>query len=434
MSFALSINEAAETQLSLTSPRICVAILLGAPLNAQNFERIGIPYLSLYVNIVVLDCKPWLGRSDAGLHHAHAKWDPVEKIVSERDLELALRRHRPDYALDFVGLGALTPKLQKLLAGAGTRYVVQKSGSLPVPSLWSRLTWKLRSSATSKTATTAEVAPSGNSAIAGGSLPHLLDKVRARWLLRRSLRAPDLALLAGGASFNHFTRRARHILWVGSQDYHIYHRLPPRAQEGLPGGRYAVFIDDNLPYASDWSVLGIEPPVTPEIYYLAMRRLLDIAEATWQMPVVVAGHPSSQFDDRVLEGFGARQLRYGQTAELVRDASLVLLHGSTAVSFAVLGEKPLLFLTTRQLCLAQYGLHVQTLARRLGQEPLNIDRCLSLPPLASLAVRGDYYRRYTEDFLRASQSRESSPWQAFISHVCLHNPKCPAAAPGGKIT
>jgi hypothetical protein len=406
-----------ESPWSLTSPRICVAILLGAPFNAQNLERTGIPYLSPYANIVVLDCKPWLGRSDAGLHHAHAQWEPVEKIGSARDLEQALRRHRPDYALDFIGLGALTPKLQELLAGAGTRFVVQKSGSLPVPSPWSRLAWKLRSSSTSNAATTDDVASSGNSAMAGGSLSRLLNNVRARWLLRRSLRAPDLALLAGSASLNHFTRRARHILWVASQDYHIYRRLQPRAQEGLLGGRYAVFVDDNLPFASDWTLLGLPAPVTPQRYYPAMQRVLEALERLWGMPIVVAPHPSSRHDPRVQQGFGARQLVHGRTAELVRDAQAVILHGSTAVSFAVLARKPMLFLTSAELAKSANGLHVRTMAAALGRSPLDIDREDDLPTLHSLAPDPRKLQRYVEQYLCSRESSETQPWQAFIDYL-----------------
>lgn len=404
------------------SVRPCIAILLGAPLNAQNLERTGIPYLSPHANIVVLDCKPWLGRPDAGLHHAHAQWDPVESIGSAQALEQALRRHRPDYALDFIGLGALTPELQELLAAAGTRFVVQKSGSLPVPSLWSRLAWKLRSRSTRKAATTAEVDPSGNSTMAGGSLSRLLAKVRSRWQLRRSLRAPDLALLAGSASCNHFTSRARHILWVGSQDYHIYHRLPSGAQEGLPRGVYAVFIDDNLPYASDWTLLGLPAPVTPQRYYPAMQRVLECLESLWGMPVVVAAHPSSHHDLRVQQGFGAHRLVHGRTAELVRNAQAVILHGSTAVSFAVLARKPMLFLSSGELARSTYGLHVRTMAAELGCSPLDIDSEDDLPTLQSLGPDQRICRRYTERYLCTCESTETQPWQAFIDYMLAQAP------------
>src|SRR3546814_5756652 len=74
-----------------------------------------------------------------------------------------------------------------------------------------------------------------------------------------------------------------------------------------------------------------------------MRRFLSQLELQWGMPVVVAAHPSARHDERVRCGFEKQQeLAFGRTADLVRHAQGVLIHGSTAVSFAVLGNRPLL--------------------------------------------------------------------------------------------
>ena len=432
----------------------CIAILLGAPLSPQNLERIGIPYLAPHFDLVVLDCLPWLGRSDAG--HAGARWEPLERISSEDDLAGALALHKPLYALDFIGLGPLTPCIQRVLARAGTAFVVQKSGSLPLPSLFQRLAWRTRIALERKP--TAQAAASvENESLGTGTLPlksvspipapgsaatsaartardSLPARLARKLRTRASLLAPDLALLAGKESRNAFTRKSRQILWTGSQDYHLYQAALGSPQASSAPRPYAVFVDDNLPFASDWPVLGLEPPVTPQEYYPSMRRFFDAIEAAWQMPVVIAGHPSGRSDKRVQQGFGGRSLHHGQTPQLVQDASAVLLHGSTAVSFAVLGNKPLMFLTTRQLRRVPYGLHVHTLALRLGQKPLDIDGPCALPPLASLAPRSDLWRRYVEDFLRAPESHESSPWQAFIEHARLQPANCPAAAPAGRMT
>lgn len=397
--------------------RPCIAILLGAPLNAQNLERTGITYLSPHADIVVFDCKPWLGRSDADLRHEAASWDALEAIASPAELEQALWRHRPDYALDYIGLGPLTPDIQRILAAAGTRFVVQKSGSLPQPSLWSRLAWKLRARHKASAQATADTANGNASQPAQGLLSRVRQRVAGAWKLRRALLAPDLALLAGSASFNYFTRRARKILWVGSQDYHIYQRGEVPAPDDLPAAPYAVFIDDNIPYASDWSLLGLPAPVAAGCYYPAMRRVLSQLEAQWDMPVVIAAHPSARHDERVQQGFGARMQVHGRTADLVRGAQAVLLHGSTSVSFAVLGNKPLLFLSSEELLLSSYGLHIHTMAGELGQEPLNIDRSPAVAPLTSLAPRPDLYAKYTDRYLCRQGCEEAGPWQAFINYI-----------------
>src|SRR3546814_15377010 len=91
-----------------------------------------------------------------------------------------------------------------------------------------------------------------------------------------------------------------------------------------------------------------------------MRRFLSQLELQWGMPVVVAAHPSARHDERVRCGFEKQQeLAFGRTADLVRHAQGVLIHGSTAVSFAVLGHRPLLFLVSEELQRSLYGLHFQ---------------------------------------------------------------------------
>src|SRR3546814_15078066 len=126
-----------------------------------------------------------------------------------------------------------------------------------------------------------------------------------------------------------------------------------------------------------------------------MRRFLSQLELQWGMPVVVAAHPSARNDERVRCCFEKQQeLAFGRTADLVRHAQGVLIHGSTAVSFAVLGNRPLLFLSSEELQRSSYGLHVQTMAKELGHEPLNIDGVAAIPSLASLSPRTALYTRY----------------------------------------
>ncbi len=397
--------------------RPCIAILLGAPLNVQNLERTGIPYLSPHADIVIFDCQTWLGRSEAGKRHEVATWDPVLAVASATDMEHALQRYRPDYALDFIGLGPLTPVLQRMLAAAGTRFVVQRSGNIPLPSLFSSLAWKLRTRRVVPRPPPASAASSDVTSPAPSIFSRVRQKLTSAWALRRALRSPDIALLAGSSSLNHFTRRARHILWVGSQDFHSFRRLSEQQSDRPVASPYAVLIDDNIPYASDWALLGLSAPVTPELYYRAMRRLFTILEAQWGMPLVIAAHPSSRHDERVQQGFDGITLLHGCTAELVRHAEAVVLHGSTAVSFAALAQKPLLFLTSDELRVSDYGLYIEIMAKEFGLAPLNIDHLDSVPDLKSLSLSPDIHAKYLDRYVCRRGTSEPGPWAEFISHI-----------------
>ncbi len=408
---------------SLVSPgnsaQVClpkIAVLLGAPLSAQNMKRMGVEYLSPHANIILFDCKTWLGRPEDGLHYERATWDHLVTIGTAQDFEMALRQYLPDYALDFIGVCSLMPVIQASLARADVRLVVQKSGNLPMASLWSKVVWKLKSRPQQLVKTGSSKGLVSDKAN-GSFLLQIIWRMLSRWTLRLSLRSPDLALLAGSASVDYFTRNSREIIWVGSNDYHTFKGLPANKGDEIPKVPYAVFVDDSLPYASDWTILGMSAPVTAQCYYPAMRRLFDAIEAFWGMPVVVAAHPSSKLDERVKLGFRGRVLIHGQTADLVRNARAVLLHGSTAMSFAVLAEKPILFLTSEELASSSYGLHVKTMSAELGQVPLNIDYQTNIPDLPSLTPKLPLYSRYVDRYLCRKGTTESQPWQSFIKHI-----------------
>ncbi len=409
-------SDCSNTKRSFT----CIAILLGAPLNAQNLERTGIPYLNQYANVVVFDCMPWLGRSGLDLKHEPSDYRNVVTISSSHAFQQALSLHRPEYAIDFVGLNSKTPEIQAMLVQSGTLFVVQKTGNLPYPSLWRRFIRKIKEQRQSPAGLTNE--NKNKLKVSDGSLlNNIYKRLESSLILRRSLLRPDVALLAGNAAQDRFSRSARNILWIGSQDYHIFNRLKYEQNNNKTNSPYAVFVDDNMPHASDWIVLGMEAPVTPEIYYSSMRRFFDSIEANWGISVLIAAHPSSRYDKRIDRGFGDRPVIHGRTAELVCSANAVLLHSSTSVSFAVLAKKPLLFLTTSELSPKLAGLCIKTMASELGNESINIDEIKNPPSLSSLNPNTLLYAKYKENYLINHLSTESLPWQIFINFLQCQN-------------
>ncbi|MFJ9450903.1 hypothetical protein [Herbaspirillum sp. NPDC101397] len=398
-----------------------IVILLGAPFTAQNFERTGIPYLSANFDVAVFDCLSWLGRSAEDVAHRQMHWDQYEKISSAEEFCQALKKFQPAYAIDFIGLGGVTRELQRHLADAGVQFVVQKTGALPTPGLLVRAMWRLRIRL-SKRGVVKDPSSEGNvgaaplPAIRAGRLD-LVKRLLKAVYYRMSLSSPDISLLAGRKSQNFFTRRSKRLVWIASQDFHRYRQvLAEHSSGGEPRTPYILFVDDNLPYASDWKLLGLPAPVTPEVYYRALGVFFTELEKYWGMPVVIAGHPSSEFHQIVNDSFGGRTIVYGRTAQLVMDCKLVLVHGSTAASFAVLSGKPIMFMTTDELQKAPYGLHIQTMARTLtGRKALNIDRSVDAAFFAESLTEPHKkkYEKYVVDYLRTEESTETHPWQAF---------------------
>lgn len=76
-----------------------------------------------------------------------------------------------------------------------------------------------------------------------------------------------------------------------------------------------------------------------EEYYRQMEFLFQKLEKFYGVPVVISGHPHTVYDQM---SFGGRAIIRGNTCELTRDAKLFITNASTAMSFAILYNKPIL--------------------------------------------------------------------------------------------
>jgi hypothetical protein len=417
---------------------IRIVILLGAPFTEQNFERVGIPYLSKHFEVMVFDCTVWLGRNTENIKFQMVDWHNFLTIKSEIDLALQIEKYRPHYAIDSIDHHVThTDKILNILEEFMVRFVVVKSGSLPGLSLKSRIkntffglsSKSIRVDSQVETNARKELTSHTDLSshtdlyrVATKMLYKLWDYFK-RYLAYRRLNRfrPFIGLLAGNKSLNHYTRNSNPIIWIGSNDYHTFKKAKSALEVNGAlqlNEPFILFIDDNLPNASDWTLLGIQPPVTASLYYPALTTFFAKIEAIYDMPVKIAGHPNSLTDRNFQFNMGGRSIIFGDTAALALQSSLVLVHGSTATSFAVLARKPTLFLTTQELDRSTYGLHVRTMANSLGSRIIFIDQPVEqTTDIETILINDRKYKNYVENYIRNHQSSEDAPWMAFIEFI-----------------
>lgn len=412
-----------------TTKPIRIAILLGAPFTEQNFERVGIPYLSSHFEVMVFDCLNWLGRDAGEIKCKRAHWQHFTTINTESDLDAAMRDFKPDYAIDAIGLGSYTVNIQNLLVRHNVKFVVPRAGALPVPGVTDRLSDFFAGKSLVMRAEAGDLSVSStgpnrrgmNRKRIGILIAKLIGKVRQVIAVRKNITPPDICLLAGNKSLDFYTKKSPTIIWIGSNDFHQFNkaRLDVTSNRNGPvEGGYLLFIDDAIATANDWKILNIKPPVTASEYYPMLRAFFGRLESFYGVPVVIAGHPNSKSDDSYSSNLGGRKVFFGETAALVLQSTMVLIHGSTATSYAVLARKPTMFFTTRELDGAAYGIHVRTMAKSLGR-PLVFMDDLGNDELGSYPIEIDErkYKLYETNYLRSALSREDAPWQAFINFV-----------------
>lgn len=127
---------------------------------------------------------------------------------------------------------------------------------------------------------------------------------------------------------------------INPPDYEQYLKLGECKEEK----EYIVFIDQAFPihpeFRSLYTYLGIE--ALAEEYYKSTRKFFDTVEQQMGLKVIIAGHPVANYKG---DEYGNREIVYGKTAELVRDAKAVIGHTSGAINFPIYYEKPLVLIT-----------------------------------------------------------------------------------------
>lgn len=141
--------------------------------------------------------------------------------------------------------------------------------------------------------------------------------------------------------YNYYPDSSRHFFRIHSLKYDELKKVSesPRLVEG----RYILFMDAGL--AHHPSHEGAKNAVSKEEYLEAMNAFLDRVEQKFLMPVIVASHPKSNYDEN---DFNGRKIVLYKTSELLKYADIILAHYSTSLIEAVLQKKRIVFLYSKK--------------------------------------------------------------------------------------
>lgn len=205
------------------------------------------------------------------------------------------------------------------------------------------------------------------------------------------------------------------VLFVHSFDYDIY--LKEKDAPVLVDEKIGVFLDEYIPFHTDYVFTGDKPQVTPEGYYPKLCDFFDHLEATYKVKIVIAAHPRSHYENHS-DFFGGRPVIRGKTVELVKKSGFVLLHNSTALNYAVLFNKPMIFFTTDGVnkslvdppsieCLAEYFNKKSYNLDKGNGKDIDLDK--------ELSVDDKRYNAFKNEYIKRDGSEELPFWQ-IVAH------------------
>ena len=368
-------------------------ILREFPVSKRDYDRIVVDLLSEYFSVTVLDCTPWLHSDFWQRYSSWAYHHPGYVSVSAMGELLPHLGAGPEaVAIDYLADSPPSRRIRTELKKRGIPRAIVQPGLVPTLPNTETRSQRVRRILSSPLALPGRV----------------VDRVRGHL----DPQLPEMAVLSGAAGLGEWVRDVPHKIWTHSFDYDLYLSLRGDAAAGVQP--YAVFLDEDMAFHTDYDFLGLELPVTPERYYSALNRFFDRFQREAGLPVVVAGHPR-----HVRPGmWEERTPVYNQTAELVRDAAIVLGHASTSISFAVLWSKPVVCLTTSELSRSSTGARIELVSGILSAPLIDVDAPgAALHSDAFRHVNQAAYDRYQQDYIKRPGTPDLPVWRIFSEYV-----------------
>jgi len=194
---------------------------------------------------------------------------------------------------------------------------------------------------------------------------------------KKSLKLSLLAMVLKPATYGAMIKperrfpfsRETEFIPIHSIDYDTMLRFEKGKHTRIIQEKYIVFLDQNLPFHEDFIRDNESSYVTPDAYYGTLNHYFKHVEQATGKKVIIAAHPSTKDVDR----WHFQSIK-DHSINLIKYADAVLMHSTTAVSFAILYEKPLAMIVTDEIVVSKMHPFNQQLSLELGLPMINVNR------------------------------------------------------------
>ena len=235
-------------------------------------------------------------------------------------------------------------------------------------------------------------------------------------------KSPEYLILGGSKSLespqmlivNDSTKR----IWTHTFDYDEYllnEKFASNKKNYYFKKNFAVFIDAPSPLVNhDALIPGISSPLTAEKYFPSLRNFFDIIENQLNLEVIIAAHPRSSHSDRP-DYFGKRKVIYNLTVDLIKNSKLVINRNSTAINYAVIYKKSIIFHTSNEILDHDVmNGQINSMANLLDKTPINIDNLENIDLNDQLKINNDLYIKYENHYIKNQNSDNEYLWDIVI--------------------
>jgi len=232
----------------------------------------------------------------------------------------------------------------------------------------------------------------------------------------KKIKPPNYVVL-GGVKSDTYSENFTKKIWSNTLDYDVF--LCKNEQiSRIYQDKYCLFLDDYIIYHPDYKMTGKEETFSKiaNNYYLKMNNFFNNIEKHYNFKVIIAAHPRSEYE-KIGNVWQNRKIYHNKSIELVKYAEFCITHGSTSVNFPILYQKPILFLTLRELE-PLYGNIIDAFAEAVGKDKTFIDKEFKKEEIDfKLEINSKKYKIYKEEYIKRFNTVEKNSWQVFADFL-----------------
>jgi hypothetical protein len=165
----------------------------------------------------------------------------------------------------------------------------------------------------------------------------------------------------------------------------------------------------------DFKLHNIKHAINEDSYFSELKLFFDFIEKKYNTRILIAGHPRCKYADQQ-KCFGNREVIYGKTPQLIRGASLIIAHASTALGMAALFAKPVQVIRTHELKTGHMSQAILLMASWFSAKIINISQLnndTSLTPCTNPQLR----QRFIKTFMSMDFDNKVKAWPLIIKSL-----------------
>ena len=226
---------------------------------------------------------------------------------------------------------------------------------------------------------------------------------------------PSYIFKAGHISGNisHHSKKNTKIINCYSYDYGRFLELKKKvADSNLQNS--IVYIDQHLEGNYEFLITDEAVMTSKKGHWNSLEKFLNNLSSKLNKKIIIAGHPKR---DKNQNSFLSHEILFDQTANLIKNASLVVGHNSTAASYVALFQKPYICITTNELMKnAYFYSSIKKFSKELGSDLINIDHFNDYDTYNFLKYDKNAYTTYIENYIKTPNVKSENFWLDFINY------------------